>query len=172
MDDIISMIVVFIIYCAASAMGGKKKKKKSRDRMRRQRHIESVLKEIRGMNEARQAAEPAHQEILPQMQTKREAPLRAETEAGNTVRQPCGEASGMHLHSVTQAQMHAAGEGEDPCHHGDASAFEMEDSPIYDQEKAPQTEALMQDMLRGVIMSEILTRPCEKRAMYRNGRRA
>jgi len=170
MDDIISMIVIFLIYCAASALGGKKKKKKSRGRMssRRMEHRPDIGRMVREMTDARGAEQKQATESQ-MAQMKREEPIRREPKADAA---RCDEAPGLHLHSVTQLQMEAAEEGEDPCHHGEAPAFEAEDSPIYDQDKAAEKDALMQDMLRGVIMSEILTRPCDKRAMYRNGRRA
>ena len=97
--------------------------------------------------------------------------------------------SGARYTSVSQAQMSAAGEGEDPCHsdipnegesYGEGTAYDMPatgaggadsvyDSPIFgggDQDR----EALARQILSGVIMSEVLTRPTERR-MQRKMRR-
>ena len=98
----------------------------------------------------------------------------------------------MRYRSVTQAQMSAAGEGEDPCHdiphegesYGEGVPYDkpatgadtakhtvdsVYDSPIFgagDQDR----ETLARQVLSGVIMSEVLTRPMERR-MQRKMRR-
>ena len=46
---------------------------------------------------------------------------------------------------------------------------DMDAAYAYDPQQEKQ--ALMQDMLRGVIMSEILTRPCDRMATKRTNRR-
>ena len=79
--------------------------------------------------------------------------------------QPCNQQR-MHLHEVSGEQMQHAAEGEDPCHVGDARE-ECVIEPASQDETSVQLE---QDILRGIIMSEILTRPCERMAM-RRGRR-
>ena len=73
-----------------------------------------------------------------------------------------------------------AAEGEDPCHAGSApdapetadmdNMQDMDSAYAYDPQQDKQ--ALMQDMLRGVIMSEILTRPCDRMATKRTNRRS
>lgn len=71
----------------------------------------------------------------------------------------------IHLHAPDQAQMTRAGEGEDPCHAGGrmrSEAPEEIDASVQDEARS----ALTQDVLRGVIMSEILTRPHERAAQY------
>ena len=100
---------------------------------------------------------------------------------------------GMRYQSVTQAQLSAAGEGDDPCHsdspyegerYDEGTAYDSHamdssaqkrasdsvyDSPIFaggDQDR----EALARQVLSGVIMSEVLTRPAERR-MQRKMRR-
>ena len=85
--------------------------------------------------------------------------------------------------------MRAAGEGEDPCHDGMAEYGEgtglgeenvlgadphetghsVYDSPIFDL-AGQDREALARQVLSGVIMSEVLTRPAQRR-MQRKMRR-
>lgn len=57
-------------------------------------------------------------------------------------------------------------EGVDLCHPAPEQSRIAEDEPALEQSEEPQMSMLQQDVLRGVIMSEILTRPCERR---RNG---
>ena len=68
--------------------------------------------------------------------------------------------------------MEQAGEGEDPCHAGAAP----ERPPMDDEtrETDVQCAAFESDVLRGVVMSEVLTRPSERAALRRmkRGRRA
>ena len=59
--------------------------------------------------------------------------------------------------------MHAAGEGDDPCHPDGALVEEgfVHDSPVYDSPifRTGNDQAFAQDILRGMVMSEILNRP-------------
>ena len=77
---------------------------------------------------------------------------------------PCQEQP-MHLHEVSQQQFLSAAEGEDPCHAGGVSRKDE----FFDVQNT-EHDTLAQDVLRGVIMSEILMRPHE-RAALRRGRR-
>ena len=74
----------------------------------------------------------------------------------------------IHLHQVTEQQFEAAQEGEDPCHAGGVTAVRLEH---HDGEEASEAdlEAMRQDsdILRGVIMSEVLMRPAERAALRR-----
>lgn len=71
------------------------------------------------------------------------------------------ESQPIHLHTAGQSQMMRAGEGEDPCHAGGYMHSETpEETDTSAQEQT--RSALAQDVLRGVIMSEILTRPHER----------
>lgn len=74
----------------------------------------------------------------------------------------------IHLHQVTEQQFEAAQEGEDPCHAGGVTAVRLEH---HDEEHMPETDAenMQQDsdILRGVIMSEVLMRPAERAALRR-----
>lgn len=71
---------------------------------------------------------------------------------------------------LDHAQPAPVPEGEDPCHPAPKRAGvkqEAESDSV--QVDEPQTNPLAQDLLRGVIMSEILTRPSERRARNRQG---
>ena len=79
--------------------------------------------------------------------------------------------SRMHLHQVTQQQFRESAEGEDPCHRGNAVAAESihdEEMFSYDEQEIQQS-GMVQDILRGVVMSEILMRPSERKVIRRNG---
>ena len=96
---------------------------------------------------------------------------------------------GSRYRSVSQASLQAAGEGEDPCHGDDQEYGEatgtvertvsgsaphetgdsVYDSPIFGS-GGQDKEALARQVLSGVIMSEVLTRPAERR-MQRKMRR-
>ena len=80
----------------------------------------------------------------------------------------------IHLHQADEQAMEQAGEGEDPCHAGAAPkrpSLDDEDEPM---ETDTRRAAFERDVLRGVIMSEVLTRPSERAALRRmkRGRRA
>lgn len=77
---------------------------------------------------------------------------------------------GVHLHDVTQEQMNLAQEGEDPCHAGSAPAVTVEETP--QAPGNPLREAMADDLLRGVVMSEILTRPCQRQTAIRRRTKA
>ena len=70
-----------------------------------------------------------------------------------------------------KAQRTPVPEGEDTCHPEPERADDRMKTPESDDEQMnePQTSPLAQDLLRGVIMSEILTRPSERRARNRQG---
>ena len=74
----------------------------------------------------------------------------------------------IHLHQVTEQQFEAAQEGDDPCHAGGAVTMRLEH---HDEEHMPEADAenMRQDseILRGVIMSEVLMRPAERAALRR-----
>ena len=78
----------------------------------------------------------------------------------------------MRFDGASQEGMALAGEGEDPCHTGEAPRWEenaVYDSPIYAMD-AQDKQAFARQVLSGVIMSEVLTRPAERR-MQRKMRR-
>lgn len=81
---------------------------------------------------------------------------------------PCDEEEKprIHLHQVSEQELEAAQEGEDPCHAGGEGTALSERDPMDD---APEPEEIRQDsdVLRGIIMSEILMRPAERSALRR-----
>lgn len=154
MDDILGMIVVAVIYLVAAVSG---KKKKSRQKAAR----------AKGFKAAFDAWQAAAQETHAAM--REEAPAGAQPPLADA--EAC-QGRPIHLHDAPQSVMRSAGEGEDPCHAGGVNTAETEaprEAELYGEE--PDSDARMQEMLRGVIMSEILTRPCERRAAERNRRR-
>lgn len=172
MDDILSLVLVFLFY-AIAASSGKKRKKKRRDRVYEQMNRYERQAAQPQQAAGGEAAAPAQQ---PRMQR---ADMSADSErnfAPRSAEAPCHQTPRLHLHEVTDLQMEEADEGEDPCHAGGAALNpdedeRIEDSPVYDEEigKAKRS-ALAQDMLRGVVMSEILKRPCRRGPIQRNGR--
>ena len=58
-------------------------------------------------------------------------------------------------------------EGEDPCHPAPKREQVQVDGQAREPEQETEPDALAQDVLRGIVMSEILTRPCERRARKR-----
>ena len=58
-------------------------------------------------------------------------------------------------------------EGEDPCHPAPKREQVQTDRQVREPEQETEPDALAQEVLRGIVMSEILTRPCERRARKR-----
>lgn len=75
----------------------------------------------------------------------------------------------IHLHAASQEQLRSAAEGEDPCHAGGMEHVSQVEQEAAEQEDAQQK--LCREVLRGVIMGEILTRPCDRMAMRRSDHR-
>lgn len=67
----------------------------------------------------------------------------------------------MQPRTVTQEEMERAGEGEDPCHDFVQPSHAAPQPPQYSQDA--QDEA--QELLRGIILSEILVKPQDRRRM-------
>ena len=152
MEDFIGIIVVVLI-ALVSASGKKKKAEKlARQRKQAEKPREAKLD---------QAFAPKQAETL-KRQAERQAPEKAVREADCDKRP-------LHLHEVSQPQMAQAGEGEDPCHAGSHPLEEL--SSVYEPQTA-QIDLRGQELVRGVIMSEILKRPCERMAERHDRRRA
>ena len=77
------------------------------------------------------------------------------------------EGDRIHLHNVSQAAMLHAAEGEDPCHGGNSA---VQGGFDFAQDESETLLELREDVLRGVVMSEILMRPHERRALQRSRR--
>lgn len=158
-EMLLYLLVAALLVMVQVAAGGKKKKKGSLNR--------SPMKKT----EARQGA-PTEQ---PEAKTAEESARVFERhEAQSGFDDPCDseDAPRIHLHQADQQTMEQAGEGEDPCHAGAAP----ERPPMDDEtrEEDGQRAAFESDVLRGVVMSEVLTRPSERAALRRmkRGRRA
>ena len=123
------------------------------------------------LHEPKRAAPPE----MPQNQADETARERARVfEQADEFDDPCEQEAEprIHLHHADEQAMEQAGEGEDPCHAGAA----QERPPMDDETKETdvQRAAFDSDVLRGVVMSEVLTRPSERAALRRmkRGRRA
>ncbi|MFR0859325.1 MAG: hypothetical protein ACLSIR_06445 [Christensenellales bacterium] len=73
----------------------------------------------------------------------------------------------IHLHHADEQAMEQVGEGEDPCHAGAAPKRPEPDEAYEPTEEEARRAAFQSDVLRGVIMSEILTRPGERAVVRR-----
>lgn len=149
MEDFPLLVLFFIIYLIAGSSSRKKKQKKQARR---------------GPMRTRSQGEQLDKHALMRDGRTTEGFQTAFPEKQDSAELPCDQKH-MHLHEVTDEQMLHAAEGEDPCHAGGntAPAFEPE---IYLEE---EQQAFARDVLRGMIMSEILMRPHE-RAAIRKGR--
>ena len=126
------------------------------------------------LHEPKRAAPPE----MPQNQADETARERArvfeQADEADEFDDPCEQEAEprIHLHHADEQAMEQAGEGEDPCHAGAAP----ERPPMDDEtrETDAQRAAFESDVLRGVVMSEVLTRPSERAALRRmkRGRRA
>ena len=153
MDDFLSIIVVVALYLAIASGGNKKKKARN----------------------AKQRASRAREAAFDQAfagSGKASVRTTSSQEKSALVCDKACETSRIHLHEVTQQQMMESAEGEDPCHRGDATEAEDVHAAAafsYDEMEKEQG-AFAQDVLRGVIMSEILTRPSDRAVLRRNRR--
>ena len=159
-EMLLYLLVAALFVMVQVAAGGKKKKKKG-----------SPNRPPVKKNKAKQAA-PTDR---PEAKTAEESARVFERhEAQSGFDDPCDseDAPRIHLHQADQQAMEQAGEGEDPCHAGAAP----ERPPMDDETKETdvQRAAIESDVLRGVVMSEVLTRPSERAALRRmkRGRRA
>lgn len=147
MEDFPLLVLFFIIYLIAGSSAGKKnKKKKSRQNSMRTR--------AQGEQHDARAAERDRQ--------TRDGFQTAFSERRDSSELHCDQ-SRIHLHEVSEEQMLFAGEGEDPCHAGG----NIEPEPEQEVPSNDAQQAFQMDVLSGVIMSEILTRPHERSAMRR-----
>ena len=154
MEDILSLIAVILVFII-SAAGNKKNREK-----KRQKKLERRQRRAADAQPAQTASAGAS---AAQASAKKPEPRAAQPALHQ---EPDCEKRPLHLHSVSQQAMEGAGEGEDPCHSGGRPAEMHDDAP------AAQPNELAQELLRGIIVSEILTRPCERMAQKRNRRRA
>ena len=157
MDDFLGIVVIIAVYLIAAASEGKKKKNQKRPR-------------TRGFKTAFDAYEATGGQISATPERNASAGVQP-----SFLHEKDCKSSPIHLHDVPASAMEGAGEGEDPCHAGGLFADEFSRAEALERQDAEYDSAeensAMQDVLRGVIMSEVLTRPCERMAMQRNRRR-
>ncbi len=118
------------------------------------------------LHEPKRAAPPE----TTQKQADETAPERARVfEQADEFDDPCEQEAEprIHLHHADEQAMEQAGEGEDPCHAGAAPKRPGPDEAYEPTEEEARRAAFQSDVLRGVIMSEILTRPGERAAVRR-----
>ena len=167
MEDFIGLILVAIFYILSASSKKKKKEKKRRKAQQFEeigREFKKAIQDAEMRNAQEQKQAPAAKD------THIPAAARA-VHAEETAPALC-ESDRLHLHQVTQAQMEEAQEGEDPCHKGGNTQEQAEIELSYEADAAAEGSGLAQDLLRGVIVSEILTRPDQRRAMLKNRWRA
>lgn len=182
MGDLIGIVAIAIIYLCVMKSVAKKRQAKQQNQAASARR--------KGGKRARERKASFAQAFDGDVQAEKKQPAARRTvtdtrgmpgalaaQAAVSSEGGCGEAAhapGMHLHEVTQAQMMSAGEGEDPCHAGRAQRHAMpEESALGMADAAPDTQdnEAARELLRGVILSEILERPCERRARLMGRRR-
>ena len=161
MGEMLRYLLVAALFVMVQVVAGRKKKKKSSAKG-------SVNREF----------EPKKVEPINQPEKTAEESARVFMEGGgeSDFDDPCDseDEPRIHLHQADEQAMEQAGEGEDPCHAGAAPkrpSLDDEDEPM---ETDTRRAAFERDVLRGVIMSEVLTRPSERAALRRmkRGRRA
>lgn len=159
MGETLLYLLVAALFVMVQVVAGGKKKKKSGPNRPREKKLEQ--KKVAPLSQPEKTAEESARVFM-------------ESEGGFD--DPCDseDEPRIHLHQADEQAMEQAGEGEDPCHAGSAPKrppIEEEGEP---EEENAQRVAFERDVLRGVIMSEVLTRPSERAALRRmkRGRRA
>lgn len=190
MEDLIGLVVV-ILYCVIAYVAGKKKKKRSANQLKKARcaamekAFEQAFSSMQDQRTGEDTMSMEQEQMPPELAQEGEGALFSEPEQmalefAQEGEDPCHsdmlgeERPAMRAVNVSQATLAQVAEGEDPCHIGGTndtdkpnSAYTSEVSPLFDTD---DREALAQDILRGVIMSEILARPCERRVIAQRKR--
>ena len=161
MGEMLRYLLVAALFVMVQVVAGGKKKKKSSAKGSVYREFEP--KKVEPINQPEKTAEESARVFM-------------EGEGESGFDDPCDseDEPRIHLHQADEQTMEQAGEGEDPCHAGAAPkrpSLDDEDEPM---ETDTRRAAFERDVLRGVIMSEVLTRPSERAALRRmkRGRRA
>lgn len=144
------LVAAFFVIVEVIAVG-KKKKKRPADKL----------------HEPKRAAPP---EMPPESGGMRRPRERARVfEQADEFDDPCEQEAEprIHLHHADEQAMEQAGEGEDPCHAGAAPKRPEPDEAYEPTEEEARRAAFQSDVLRGVIMGEILMRPGERAAVRR-----
>lgn len=152
MGEMLRYLLVAALFVIVEVIAVGKKKKKKRPAAK--------------LHEPKRAAPPE----TPQNQADETARERARVfEHADEFDDPCEQEAEprIHLHHADEQAMEQAGEGEDPCHAGAAPKRSEPDEAYEPTEEEARRAAFQSDVLRGVIMSEILTRPGERAAVRR-----
>ena len=146
------LVAAFFVIVEVIAVGKKKKKRLAAK-----------------LHESKRAAPPE----MPQNQADETARERArvfeQADEADEFDDPCEQEAEprIHLHHADEQAMEQAGEGEDPCHVGAAPKRLPLDDGDEPEALDEQHAAFQSDVLRGIIMSEVLTRPNERAALRR-----
>ena len=143
---------------------GKKRKKRAGNRPASKPH------------EPKRAAPPETTDVQAEETARERARVFEQADEADGFDDPCDSEAEprIHLHHADEQAMEQAGEGEDPCHAGAAPKRLPLDDGDEPEALDEQHAAFQSDVLRGIIMSEVLTRPSERAALRRmkRGRRA
>ena len=134
------------------AVGGKKKKKGGPKRPL-ERKIE--MKKVVPLDKTNEKTAEESARVFMESENAHDDPCDSEAEPR------------IHLHHADEQAMEQAGEGEDPCHAGAAPKRLPLDDGDGPEALDEQHAAFQSDVLRGIIMSEVLTRPNERAALRR-----
>ena len=158
MEDLAILLITLIIYLVSGVVSRKKKRSASTQRTG---HRGPMRTQAQGERHDPRAAERT-----------RETEKGFAEAFGQREQHTACEERPLHLHEVTQTAFSLAEEGEDPCHAGGVYEHGFDGAAPQGEVDANQAEenAIAQDILRGVIMSEILTRPRERMAAQRSRR--
>ena len=183
MNNLLGLIALAVIYLCIVLRSDKKRragkeKKPAASGGRRARERKASFEAAFAGGE--RAQKPAAHSTSARASAKAAGPLAAASERPEEgfSQADCAagaHAPGLHLHEVTQAQLRDAGEGEDPCHAGrsprTAQAAQSAPGGMQPTMQDGTDAEAARELLRGVIMSEILERPCERRARQQARRR-
>ena len=136
---------------------GKKRKKRAGNRQAAKPH------------EPKRAAPPETTDVQAEETARERARVFEQADEADGFDDPCDSEAEprIHLHHADEQAMEQAGEGEDPCHAGAAPKRLPLDDGDEPEALDEQHAAFQSDVLRGIIMSEVLTRPNERAALRR-----
>ena len=146
------LVAAFFVIVEVIAVGKKKKKRPAAK-----------------LHEPKRAAPPETTQKQADETARERARVFEQADAADEFDDPCEQEAEprIHLHHADEQAMEQAGEGEDPCHAGAAPKRLEPDEAYEPTEEEARRAAFQSDVLRGVIMSEILTRPGERAAVRR-----
>lgn len=147
---IVPTLLIFIVYIAVILMSGTGKKEKKKE--------EPAVPAAPQVNQAKKAQKKRVPVQSRKDADKKDDPFAARQLAFAEGEDPCHPDGRAAFQKMGEGDGH---EGEDPCHPGEtADASPVSNSPIYNEESA---QAMQRAVLEGIVMSEILTRPKDRR---------